>query len=121
MFAVLAAAAALSGTPAAAPRHLRRLSDKELVAIAASKFDKGEKMFKREVLGRHRGSIVIAEYPCGDICPQYTRRIIHYDVPVEACARVGGIVVEELVPVSIAVGRRKFCEPAAVARAPRKG
>ena len=73
-------------------------------------------MFRRLVLGRHNGHVVVADHPCGDVCPQYTRRIIHYDLPPERCAKAGGAVVEELVPVSIAVRRMPYCEPKVLAR-----
>jgi hypothetical protein len=74
-------------------------------------------MFRRIVLGRHHGVPVVADHPCGDVCPQYTRRIVHYDLPPERCAETGGVVVEELVPRGIAVRRMPYCEPAVLARA----
>jgi hypothetical protein len=106
--------------PAAAcagSEHPRRISDSDLARFAASPFDKRAKMFKREVIGVHRGTRVIAVYPCGDVCPQYTRRIIHYDVPVERCSEVGGTVAEEIVPRGPGVVRKPFCKPAVLARA----
>lgn len=73
-------------------------------------------MFKRVALGRHRGLPVVAIHPCGDVCPVYTRRIVHYDVPIADCARRGGIVREELIPRGPAVARQPFCVPAILAR-----
>ncbi len=98
------------------PASLRRLSDSDLVAYASAPFDKQAMMFKRVELGRHRGLAVVAIHPCGDVCPVYTRRIVHYDIPVADCARRGGIVREELIPSGPAVVRRPFCLPAVLAR-----
>src|SRR5688572_8723974 len=102
---ILLAAAGLSlaAAPATAafgkpPAAQRKLGDSEIAAYAAAKFDKRAMMFKRVALGRHRGLPVVAIHPCGDVCPVYTRRIVHYDVPLAECARRGGIVREELMP-----------------------
>lgn len=114
LVAFLAAFAAVAA-PAAHSHPPRKLSDADLVRYAARPFDAGRMMLKREVVGVHRGTLVVADYPCGDVCPQYTRRIIHYDVPVAGCARAHGVVVEELVP-RIAVMRQSFCEPTPIAR-----
>lgn len=94
----------------------RRLSDSDIAAYAAAPFDKRAMMFKRVALGRHRGLPVVAIHPCGDVCPVYTRRIVHYDVPVADCARRGGIVRQELMPRGPAVARQPFCVPAILAR-----
>lgn len=97
------------------PGPLRNLSDSEIAAYAAAKFDKRAMMFKRVALGRHRGLPVVAIHPCGDVCPVYTRRIVHYDVPVADCARRGGVVREQLMPRGPAVARVPFCLPAVIA------
>ncbi|HYI39677.1 MAG TPA: hypothetical protein VE053_05085 [Allosphingosinicella sp.] len=119
---ILIAAAALSlaaATAAAAcgepPASLRKLSDSDIAAYAAEPFDKRAMMFKRVALGRHRGLAVAAIHPCGDVCPVYTRRIVHYEIPIAECARRGGIVREELVPRGPAVARMPFCVPAILA------
>jgi hypothetical protein len=119
---ILLAAAGLSlaaATTAAAcgPRPLphRALSDSDIAAYAAAKFDKRAMMFKRIALGRHRGMPVVAIHPCGDVCPVYTRRIVHYDVPLADCVRRGGVVRDELMPRGPAVARQPFCVPAVIA------
>ncbi|HEX8468640.1 MAG TPA: hypothetical protein VF620_12635 [Allosphingosinicella sp.] len=119
---ILFAAAGLSlaaATAAAAcgerPASLRRLTDSDIAAYASAPFDKRAMMFKRVVLGRHRGLPVVAIHPCGDVCPVYTRRIVHYEIPVSDCARLGGIVREELMPRGPAVARQPFCVPAILA------
>jgi hypothetical protein len=119
---ILAAAAGLflaAATAAAAcgerPAAQRNLSDSDIAAYAAARFDKRTMMFKRVALGRHRGLPVIAIHPCGDVCPVYTRRIVHYDVPVDDCARRGGMVRERMIPRGPAVARQPFCVPAILA------
>lgn len=115
------AAAPAAPASAAAPAgeagrtSLPRLTDGDLVRLAAAPFDKRRMMFRRSVLGRHRGLVVVADHPCGDVCPAATRRIVHYDLAPERCARSGGVVVEELLP-GIAPTRRPFCLPAVLAR-----
>jgi hypothetical protein len=111
-FPFLAAALASAvAAQAAAPPKVRRIGDAELLRYAAGGFDKRKMMFQRETLGLHRGTLVVADFPCSDVCPVYTRRIIHYDVAPGDCARVGGTVVAESYPLGIAVTRRDFCEP----------
>lgn len=119
---ILLAAAGLSlaaATAAAAcgdrPGPQRQLSDSDIAAYAAASFDKRAMMFKRVALGRHRGLQVVAIHPCGDVCPAYTSRIVHYEIPLADCARRGGIVSERLVPRGPAVARQPFCVPAVLA------
>jgi hypothetical protein len=119
---IVLAAAVLSPAAATAapawggpPAPMRRLSDADLVDYAAARFDKRAMMFKRVPLGRHRGLPVVAIHPCGDVCPVYTRRIVHYDVPLADCARLGGVVREQLMPRGPAVARQPFCLPAVLA------
>jgi hypothetical protein len=123
--AALAAVLTLAAGPAEAfcrpqappaPGPVRRLSDADLLRFAATSFDKRKMMFRRQVVGRHRGTLVVADHPCGDVCPTYTRRIIHYDVDVSACGRVGGVVADEFVPRGPAVMRKPYCKPAVLVR-----
>ncbi|HZZ89760.1 MAG TPA: hypothetical protein VFE13_15645 [Caulobacteraceae bacterium] len=108
------AACAAPGPPATAGQ--RRLSDADLVAYAASRFDASAMMEKQIVVGVHRGRRVVADFPCSDICPQYTIRIIHYDVaPGAPCAAAGGVTQTRRVPVSIAVMDKDFCIPGPLA------
>ena len=104
--------------PAAAGAE-KPISDSALLAYFHSQFDQRSKMGKHEVLGRHQKALVVVDFPCSDVCPQYTKRIIHYDVPADpiACARVGGVIREERVPVSIAVMQKPFCLPRILATA----
>ena len=92
------------------------LEDATLVAYAAKPFDKRAMMGRTVELGRNRGVPVVAEFPCSDVCPQYTVRIIHYLLPEGIdCAGAGGVEKTVDVPVAIAVLPRTFCVPKALA------
>jgi hypothetical protein len=83
-----------------------------LQAWAGKPWDKAALMNTTVELGRYRNVPVVAEFPCSDVCPQYTVRIIHYRLPPEAsCASVGGVEKEVLVPIAITVRSKTFCIP----------
>jgi hypothetical protein len=110
---VAALVVAALASPALAGAPVRQLTDADLLAYAAKPFDKGAMMFKRVALGLHHGAPVVADFPCGDVCPNYTVRIIHYDAPPgPACAKLAGVVETRAVPVSIAMSSQSFCVPA---------
>ena len=113
MSASIFAALAASALP-------RPISDARIAAIDASPFDQRAMMFHHELLGLNRGMRVVADYPCSDVCPDATVRIIHYDRPPgRGCEAAGGVTASRMVPVSIAVVRRDFCVPAVLERGPR--
>lgn len=92
------------------------LDDAALVAYAARPFDKQAMMGQTVELGRNHGMPVVAWFPCSDVCPQYTVRIIHYRLPPGAdCAASGGVVRKVAVPVAITVLQKSFCVPQALA------
>lgn len=92
------------------------LDDAALVAYAARPFDKHAMMGQTVELGRNHGLPVVAEFPCSDVCPQYTVRIIHYRLPPGGnCAAAGGEEKTVGVPVAIAVLPKTFCVPAVLA------
>ena len=96
----------------------RQLSDADLVAYAARPFDKAAMMEQRVVVGLHHGVPVVAEFPCSDVCPDYTTRIIHYDLtPGAACSAAGGVTQPRRVPYSIAMIVKDFCIPGPLASA----
>jgi len=113
------AAALCAAAPSLADPPLPQLSDADLVAYAAKPFDKAKLMFKQVRLGVNHGLVVVAEFPCSDICPAYTTQIIHYEIgPGPACEAAGGVTVTRAVPFSIAVMEKPFCVPRVLA-APR--
>lgn len=117
LLAAASLSAVLSSLGSARAAEPRALSDADLVAYAAAPYDQAAMMGKRITLGLHHGVAVVAEFPCSDVCPQYTKRIIHYDIaPGAACEAAGGVTQGRLVPFSIAVVMRDFCIPKPLAR-----
>jgi hypothetical protein len=113
------AAAAFLAACAATGGQARSLTDADVLAYAKRPFDHAAMMNKRDVVGMHHGVAVVADYPCSDVCPNYTTQIIHYDVePGPACDRAGGVVAMRTVPISIAVQRKPFCVPKVLAKEP---
>jgi hypothetical protein len=91
------------------------LDDAALTTYAARPFDKRAMMGQTVELGRNHGMPVVAEFPCSDVCPQYTVRIIHYRLPEGVdCASAGGTEKTVGVPVAIAVLPKTFCVPNAL-------
>ena len=93
---------------------LAPVDDAALIDFVRQRFDpmSDESRWQR-TLGTHRGVPVIVSYTCSDLCPDYTKRIVRYNLPPgEACTRAGGISKDILVPMGIGTGRRRYCIPA---------
>ncbi|MFC5437357.1 hypothetical protein ACFPME_12370 [Rhodanobacter umsongensis] len=106
---VAVGATACANAPASAPAQMDAAA---LRAYAAKPWDKVALMNTTVELGRYRDVPVVAEFPCSDVCPNYTVRIIHYRLPAGAsCASVGGVEKRVLVPVAITVLPKMFCIP----------
>ena len=87
--------------------------DRRLLDYASRSYDKRAMMHKKVPLGAHNGVPLVAEFPCSDICPDYTVRIIHYDLKEgQACSQAKGIEKTVLVPMGWGRGERSFCFPA---------
>ncbi len=104
------------------------LSDQRLIEINRAGFDVGSKWYEEkpgepasrtlrqgEFIGFHNNTPVRALYFCSDLCPDYTTRVIVYDVVPTKCAEVGGVMVARPVPYGIAVLPRNFCVPRPIA------
>ncbi len=87
------------------------VSDAQLLQYATQEYDKREMMFKRVVLGINHGAEVVAKFPCGDICPNYTVRAIYYEVPPSRCSEVGGVQRELRIAQGPALHDESFCFP----------
>ncbi|RLE41712.1 hypothetical protein DRJ16_05840, partial [Candidatus Woesearchaeota archaeon] len=87
------------------------LSDKELLNYAKSHFDKEKVMGKNFILGYHNGIPVRVSFPCSDVCPRNTIRIIRYDVSLGKCESVGGEIKSIYVPFDEALKAEAFCFP----------
>lgn len=105
----LAMAVMVAGACASAPAVLDAAA---LQAYAGKPWNKAAMMHTTLELGRFHGVPVVAEFPCADVCPQYTIRIIHYRMPATAsCADMGGVEKSVPVPIAITVMPRTFCIP----------
>ena len=90
----------------------RTLQDSDLTAYARSTFDARAMEGKSVVVGVHRGIPVLAEFPCSDLCPAHTTRIIHYDLPADdTCTKGGGTRVHVGTPVGIGYLPVEYCVP----------
>jgi hypothetical protein len=107
----------LAASPVMAlPVVIDTLSDEAIAAYAARGFDKQVMMNRQEKLGVHHGAVVMADFPCSDVCPNNTARIIHYLVSSEReCAAVGGVEQTKLVPSGIESVPTRFCVPKVLA------
>jgi hypothetical protein len=86
-----------------------------LQAWAGKPWDKAALMHTTVTVGRYNGVPVVAEHPCSDVCPQYTVRIVHFQLPADtSCASVGGVEKQVLVPIAITVRSKTFCVPDAL-------
>jgi len=94
----------------------RVLSDSDLLQIQSERFDAGQFMGRTLTLGRHKGLTVIAEHPCGDLCPRNTIRIVRYYVQNDSCESIGGKLAMRMVP-SFVPRPKMFCVPSVLARA----
>lgn len=104
----IAALAVASGSAYAATDVL---NDVELVARVSAAFSAPDGPADR-VLGTHRGALVLVDIRCGDVCPAYTVRVVHYGVePGPACSQLGGDTASVAVPKGIAIGQQDFCVP----------
>lgn len=89
------------------------MSLEDIRQYALADYDRGEMMNTTIRLGASNGTPVIVEHPCLDICPDYTVRIIRYDVPLEECAAAGGYIVSAMIPWALGQIVREFCSPLA--------
>lgn len=87
------------------------LTDAALVASANSVLSVKEAPADR-MLGLHKGTPVIVDVRCGDVCPQYTVRIIRYTIdPGPACTKLGGDTATIGVPMGLVTRPQSFCIP----------
>ena len=93
------------------------IDDAGLIAVVKTPFDPMSDEHKWKLaVGLHRGVPVVASYTCSDLCPQYTKRIIRYNVTAgPECDRVGGVSKDIVVPIRIGAGPRRYCLPAVTA------
>lgn len=106
---LVAALVMAAATPSSASND--ELSDADLVSRASAVFNLREAPVDR-VLGLHRGHRVIVDAICGDVCPDYMVRIVHYDIPGgPACAQMGADSAMITVPMAITARQENYCIP----------
>ena len=88
-----------------------QLTDQDILDYAASGYDKEEMMFQKVELGSHNGMLLIVEFPCSDLCPDNTTRVIRYDVENDECEALGGVLHMIFVPSDIAMVEKEYCFP----------
>jgi hypothetical protein len=92
------------------------VTDQDLIKYAQNDFDRGEMMYKHVQIGIHHGAPVVADFPCADVCPDNTTRIIHYELDDgQACSSVKGVERTIVVPTGLGKSQEKFCVPHALA------
>jgi hypothetical protein len=87
------------------------LTDQDVLDYATAWYDKEEMMFERVEVGSHNGMLLIAEFPCSDLCPDNTTRVIRYDVENGECEALGGVLHMVFVPSDIAMVETEYCFP----------
>jgi len=97
-----------------AAEALAPIEDGFLIDFVRQDFDPtSERTQWPRTLGLHHGVPVIVSYTCSDLCPDYTKRIVRYNLLAgEECAQAGGVSKDIVVPRGIGVGLRRYCIPA---------
>ncbi len=96
--------------PAFAADTNRPLSEEALLAYASTPYDRVDKHVV--LLGQLNGAPVIAEFICSDVCPDYTVRVIRYDLKNDqTCGGVGGVEKALRIPAGVAATDKTFCFP----------
>ncbi len=100
-----------------APEQDAPMTDEALIAYASAPFDRWDAPSRgRFVIGKHNGITVVADFSCSDLCPNYTTRVIHYDVaPGHACDRIGAMTSFIHVPYGMSMHQEPFCVPKVLA------
>jgi hypothetical protein len=112
--AVVAASACLTESPPGdeASGEPAALSEAFLLEYATTPYKKAVHGEGREVLGKLNDVGVVVDFICGDVCPDATVRIIHFDVePGPQCTDAGGVERSLFVPVAFGVVERAYCFP----------
>ena len=88
------------------------MSEALLLEYASTPYKKGAHGADHQVLGKLNDVDVVVDFICSDVCPDYTVRIIHFDVePGPKCDEIGGVEQSVVVPIAIAAMPKLFCFP----------
>jgi hypothetical protein len=88
-------------------------NDRKILDYATSQYDKATTMMhKRVVICENNQTPIVAIFPCGDICPDYMVRVIHYELlPGQKCSDLGGVERKLRVVRGRASNDEIFCFP----------
>jgi hypothetical protein len=93
----------------------RILSERDLQKVGTIPFGPDAQtrlMGTHVVLGLYHGGTVVADYPCSDLCPERTIRVISIIPPEgKTCTDVDGVKTPVVVPLGIGLGEEKRCVP----------
>ena len=91
------------------------LTDQAIINAGARKFDAEKMMGRSLVLGTKNGVRVVADYPCGDLCPDRTTREILLVVdPKVKCEAAGGVEIKREFNAMGDVDNSIMCVPKAL-------
>jgi len=87
------------------------LSDNDLLDYVNSDFDKEKMMNKEIIIGQHNGIPVRASFPCADMCPDRTTKVVSYDLEISECQKKGGVVKSTSTPSLSGTSSIELCFP----------
>lgn len=91
------------------------LADADILDYATTSLESSD--LRDFALGRHNDTQVVVTFMCSDLCPAYTERIIHYELPNgTTCESVKGRQLSVAVPMGIGIGSESFCFPEVLAK-----
>jgi len=92
-------------------RGQKELTDADLFALLTKEFDLNIVSGAKVIIGTYKGTELIADFPCSDVCPLNTVKIIRFNVKANECSSTEGKEEELLTPMSISMGTKLFCVP----------
>ena len=89
----------------------KELTSAQVLSLLKQNYDLETLSGSKVIVGKYMGTAVVVDFPCSDVCPANTFKIVRYDVEWNQCADIGGKIEELKFPMGIAVGLKKFCVP----------
>jgi hypothetical protein len=94
------------------PSYFSVMNFGNINSYASASYDKNHIEKQRVMLGLLAGTPVVADFICSDVCPNYTVRVIHFDLKKDqSCTAADGVEKAMRIPVSIAAMDKVFCFP----------
>jgi hypothetical protein len=111
----------LSSLSLAKETNLPTLTDNALLNFYHEPYQKIKVMNTQKELGYYHGGKVVVDYPCSDVCPDYTKRIISIQLGEnQTCDSVNGSTISIGIPEGIALKNEDFCVPKILSNLPVK-